>query len=239
MAYDPGNRWTARSAAVSEVEVDVGLRQFMLRVYNYMAGGLALTGVVAYAAVTTGVYQAIYGSILFWVVLLAPLALVMLLSFRIQSMSLGAAQATFWGYAALMGLSLAGIFLVYTGASVARVFFITAATFAAMSLYGYTTRTDLSRFGSFLFMGLIGVIIAGVVNMFILSSALQFALSVAGVVVFVGLTAWDTQMIKEMYYEGDGALVAGKKAIMGALKLYLDFINLFVLLMQLLGNRRD
>jgi uncharacterized protein len=239
MAYDPGNRWTARSAAVSQAEVDVGLREFMLRVYNYMAGGLALTGIVAYAAAASGFYQQIAGSLLFWVVLLAPLGLVMLLSFRIQSMSLGSAQLTFWGYAALMGLSLAGIFLIYTGASIARVFFITAATFAAMSLYGYTTRSDLSRFGSFLFMGLIGVIIAGLVNMFIMSSALQFAISIAGVIVFVGLTAWDTQAIKEMYWQGDGSVVAGKKAIMGALKLYLDFINLFVLLMQLMGNRRD
>ena len=239
MAYEPGNRWTARSSAVPQVEIDVGLRQFMLRVYNYMAGGLALTGVVAYFAATSGLYQAIYGSILFWIVLFAPLGLVMLLGFRLQNMSLGSAQLTFWAYAALMGLSLAGIFLVYTGASIARVFFITAGTFAAMSLYGYTTKTDLSRFGSFLFMGLIGVIIAGLVNMFIASSALQFAISVAGVIVFVGLTAWDTQQIKEMYVEGDGTLVAGKKAILGALKLYLDFINLFVLLMQLLGNRRN
>jgi uncharacterized protein len=236
MAYEPGNRWTTRGASFAPAEIDVGLRQFMLRVYNYMAGGLALTGVVAYAAVATGLYQAIYGSILFWIVLLAPLGLVMLLGFRIQSMSLGTAQMTFWAYAALMGLSLAGIFLVYTGASM---FFITAATFAAMSLYGYTTRSDLSRFGSFLFMGLIGVIIASLVNMFVQSSALQFALSIAGVIVFVGLTAWDTQMIKEMYVEGDAEMIAGKKAIMGALKLYLDFINLFVLLMQLLGNRRD
>jgi uncharacterized protein len=239
MAYDPGNRWTARGAAVPQAEVDVGLREFMLRVYNYMAGGLALTGIVAYAAAASGFYQQIAGSLLFWIVLFAPLGLVMLLSFRIQRMSLGAAQATFWGYAALMGLSLAGIFLIYTGASIARVFFITAATFAAMSLYGYTTRSDLSRFGSFLFMGLIGVVIASLVNMFVMSSALQFAISIVGVIVFVGLTAWDTQAIKEMYFEGDGSLVAGKKAIMGALKLYLDFINLFVLLLQLMGNRRD
>ncbi len=239
MAYDPGNRWTARGAAVSQAEIDVGLREFMLRVYNYMAGGLALTGVVAYVAAASGFYQQIAGSFLFWIVLLAPLGLVMLLSFRIQRMSLSSAQLTFWAYAALMGLSLAGIFLIYTGASIARVFFITAATFAAMSLYGYTTRSDLSRFGSFLFMGLIGVIIAAVVNMFIMSSALQFAISIAGVIVFVGLTAWDTQAIKEMYFEGDGTMVAGKKAILGALKLYLDFINLFVLLMQLMGNRRN
>jgi uncharacterized protein len=239
MAYDPGNRWTARGAAVSQAEVDVGLREFMLRVYNYMAGGLALTGIVAYAAAASGFYQQIAGSLLFWVVLIAPLGLVMLLSFRIQRMSLGSAQLTFWGYAALMGLSLAGIFLIYTGASIARVFFITAATFAAMSLYGYTTRSDLSRFGSFLFMGLIGVVIASLVNMFVMSSALQFAISIVGVIVFVGLTAWDTQAIKEMYWQGDGSVVAGKKAIMGALRLYLDFINLFVLLLQLMGNRRD
>lgn len=239
MAYEPGNRWTAREAAIPQIGIDVGLRQYMLRIYNYMAGGLALTGAVAYFAATSGLYQAIVGSILFWVVLFAPLGLVMLLSFRLQSMSLGAAQLTFWAYAALMGLSLAGVFLVFTGASIARVFFITAGTFAAMSLYGYTTRSDLSRFGSFLFMGLIGIIIAGLVNMFIASSALQFALSVAGVVVFTGLTAWDTQSIKEMYVEGDGTAVAGKKAVLGALRLYLDFINLFIMLMQLLGTRRD
>jgi hypothetical protein len=211
----------------------------MLRIYNYMAGGLALTGAVAYAGAASGFYQQIIGTPLFWVVLFAPLGLVLLLSFRIQKMSLGAAQLTFWGYAALVGLSLSGIFLVYTGASIARVFFITAGTFAAMSLYGYATRTDLSRFGSFLFMGLIGVVIASLVNMFIASSALQFAISVIGVVVFVGLTAYDTQRIKEMYFEGDGAVIAGKKAIMGALQLYLDFINLFLLLMQFMGQRRD
>ena len=148
-------------------------------------------------------------------------------------------QLVFWLYAGLMGLSLAMVFLVFTGASVARVFFITAGTFAAMSLYGYTTQRDLSQFGSFLFMGLIGIIIASLVNMFIGSTALQFAISVIGVLVFTGLTAYDTQQIKEMYYEGDGSEIAGKKAIMGALRLYLDFINLFMMLMQLLGTRRD
>lgn len=218
--------------------VDLGLRQYMLRVYNYMAGGLALTGAVAYGAAAGGLYQAIVGTPLYWVVLLAPLALVMLLSFRIERMSLGAAQLTFWGYAGLVGLSLSGIFLVYTGASIARVFFITSATFAAMSLYGYTTRSDLSRFGSFLFMGLIGIVIAGLVNMFLASSQLQLAISVIGVIVFVGLTAWDTQRIREMYVAADGEVVAGKKAIMGALALYLDFLNLFLMLMQLLGDRR-
>jgi len=238
MAYDSGNRWAARTAT-PQVGIDAGLREYMLRVYNYMAGGLAITGIVAYVAAATGFYQAVVGTAIFWVVVFAPLALVLLLSFRIQSMSLGAAQLTFWCYAALVGLSLAGIFLVYTGASIARVFFITAATFLAMSLYGYTTRTDLSRFGAFLFMGLIGIIIAGLVNMFVGSTAVQFAISVIGVIVFVGLTAWDTQQIKEMYYVGDADVVAGKKSIMGALKLYLDFINLFVLLMQLMGQRRN
>ena len=238
MSYDSGDRWTTR-ATTTQVDIDVGLRQYMLSVYNYMAGGLALTGLVAYFAAASGFYQAIVGTPLFWVVLLAPLGMVMLLSFGIQRMSLGATQLSFWVYAALVGLSLAGIFLVYTQASIARVFFITAGTFAAMSLYGYTTRRDLSQFGSFLMMGLIGIILASLVNLFIQSSALQFAVSVIGVVVFVGLTAYDTQRIKEMYFAGDGAIVAGKKAIMGALQLYLDFVNLFILLLQFMGARRD
>ncbi|HWG80171.1 MAG TPA: Bax inhibitor-1/YccA family protein [Stellaceae bacterium] len=239
MSYDSGDRWTAR-ATTTQLDIDVGLRQYMLSVYNYMAGGLALTGLVAYFAAASGFYQAIVGTPLFWVVLLAPLGMVMLLSFGIQRMSLGATQLSFWIYAALVGLSIAGIFLVYTQASIARVFFITAGTFAAMSLYGYTTRRDLSRFGSFLFMGLIGIILASLVNLFIHSSALQFAVSVIGVIVFVGLTAYDTQRIKEMYFAGDGAIIAGKKAIMGALQLYLDFINLFILLLQFMGvQRRD
>jgi uncharacterized protein len=219
-------------------QIDVGLRQYMQRIYNYMAGGLALTGIVAYLAASSGLYRQIFGTPLFWVVLLAPLGLVMLLSFRIEKMSLGAAQISFWAYAGLVGLSLGGIFLVYTGASIARVFFITAATFGAMSVYGYTTKRDLTQFGSFLFMGLIGIVIAGVVNIFIGSTALQMTISVIGVIVFVGLTAWDTQRIKAIYVEADGAVVAGKKAIMGALALYLDFLNLFLMLMQLLGDRR-
>jgi FtsH-binding integral membrane protein len=221
------------------VDIDLGLRQYMLRVYNFMAAGLGLTGLVAYVAVATGLYQQIAGTPLIWVVLLAPLGVVLFLSFRIERMSAGTAQMTFWGFAALMGLSLAGIFLIYTGASVARVFFISAATFAAMSLYGYTTRRDLSRLGSFLFMGLIGVVLASVVNIFVASSALQFAISVIGVLVFTGLTAWDTQRIKEVYLESDPGDVLTKKALMGALALYLDFINLFVLLLQLTGQRRQ
>ncbi len=224
--------------SVGQPAIDAGLRAYMLGVYNYMAGGLLLTGVVAYGAAASGLYQAIAGTAFIWIVLLAPLALVMFLSFRIERMSLGTAQLTFWTYAGLVGLSLSGIFLIYTGASITRVFFIAAATFGATSLYGYTTRSDLSRFGSFLFMGLIGIVIASLVNIFLASSALQFAISIIGVLVFVGLTAWDTQRIKEIYIEGEDAAVAGKKAIMGALALYLDFLNLFLLMMQLFGDRR-
>jgi len=242
MSYDSNNRWSASAnanTAIPQVGIDVGLRNYMLRIYNYMAGGLAITGVVAYLAASTGFYEQIAHTPFIWVVVFAPLAVVMLLSYRLQKMSLGAAQATFWGFAALMGLSLSYIFLVYTGASIAQVFFITAATFLAMSLYGYTTKSDLSKFGSFLMMGLIGIVIASLVNIFFASAALQFAISIIGVLVFTGLTAWDTQRIKEIYWEGDGNEIAGKKAIMGALSLYLDFINLFIMLMQLMGTRRD
>jgi len=222
--------------------IDEGLRSYMLRVYNYMGIGLAVTGVVAYTMAALAVSnpafaQAVYGSPLMWVIILAPLGMVFFLSFRINKMSVSAAQTTFWIFAALMGASLSSIFLVYTGNSIARVFFITAATFGSVSLYGYTTKKDLSGWGSFLFMGLIGIIIAMVVNIFLASSALQFAISVIGVLVFTGLTAYDTQQIKEMYFEGDSALVAGRKAIMGALRLYLDFINLFLMLLRLFGNR--
>ncbi|MFA8356965.1 Bax inhibitor-1/YccA family protein [Burkholderia ubonensis] len=217
---------------------DIGLLQYLRRVYNYMACGLALTGVVAYVGATSGFYVSIAGTPLIWGVLLAPLALVMLLSFRIEHISLGAAQISFWVYAALVGLSLAGIFLVYTGESIARVFFISAFTFGAMSIYGYSARADLSRFGSFLFMGLIGIVIAGLVNFFVGSTALQFVVSVIGVLVFTGLTAYDTQRIKNIYIAGEVSENAGKKAIMGALALYLDFLNLFLMLMRLFGNRR-
>jgi FtsH-binding integral membrane protein len=238
MAYGSQPRWTDRSAA-TQVDIDVGLRDYMLRIYNYMASALALTGIVAYVFAQSGMYMAIAHTPLIWVVMLAPLGLVMLLSFGINRLSATAAQAIFWVYAALMGISLASVFLVFTGASVARVFFITAGTFAAMSFYGYTTRRDLSQFGSFLFMGLIGIVIASLVNIFIGSTALQFAISVIGVLVFTGLTAYDTQAIKETYYEGAGHEIATKTAIMGALRLYLDFVNLFMMLIQLLGVRRD
>jgi FtsH-binding integral membrane protein len=220
-------------------QIDVGLRAYMQRVYSYMAGGLALTGIVAYAAAASGFYQSIAGTPLIWIVMLAPLGFVLALSFGIQRMSAGTAMLLFWLYAALMGLSLGGIFLVYTGTSIARVFFITAATYGAMSFYGYTTKTDLSGFGSFLLMGLIGIVIASLVNLFIGSNTLQFVISIIGVIVFVGLTAYDTQRIKQMYLESDTAEVADKKAVLGALALYLDFINLFMMLLQLFGQRRE
>jgi len=223
----------------TSAEIDMGLRRYMLKVYNFMAAGLGVTGLVAFLAIGTGLYQQIAGTPVMWLVMLAPFVAVLFLSFRIQKMSLGAAQATFWSYAALMGLSLAGIFLVYTGISVARVFFISAATFAAMSLYGYTTRRYLSRFGAFLFMGLIGIVLASLVNIFIGSTALQLAVSVIGVLLFTGLTAYDTQRIKEIHLGNDEIEIQDKKALMGALTLYLDFINLFVMLLNLTGQRRQ
>jgi len=244
MALRPDSRFSLRTgtmtgAQADAAQIDVGLREYMLRVYNYMTSGLALTGIVAFGvAQSQTAMQAIFGTPLFWVVALAPLGLVFYLSARIHAMRASTAQAWFWAYAALMGLSLASIFIAYTGASITRVFFITAGTFAAMSLYGYTTKRDLSGIGSFLFMGLIGIIIAMVVNIFLQSSALYFAVSVIGVLVFVGLTAYDTQTIKEMYSEADDSEVVGKKAIMGALRLYLDFINLFIMLLRLFGERR-
>ncbi|MEQ8282192.1 MAG: Bax inhibitor-1/YccA family protein [Parvibaculum sp.] len=231
--------------------IDQGLRSYMLSVYNYMAMALALTGLVALGAYNMAVVetpaglafsefgQAIYASPLKWVVMLAPLGFVFFLSFRIQKMSLTAAQATFWLFAGVMGLSLSSIFLVYTGESITTTFFVTAAAFGSLSLYGYTTKRDLTGMGSFLFMGLIGIIIAMVVNIFLASSALQFAISVIGVLVFAGLTAYDTQRIKGMYYEGDSVAASGKKAVMGALSLYLDFINMFMFLLQFLGSQRN
>jgi FtsH-binding integral membrane protein len=239
MSYYDSNRRTPYGRIEVPAAVDAGLRAHMLRVYNYMAGGLAVTGLVAYAAAASGFYQSIAGTPLIWIAMLAPLAFVLVLSFGIERMSAATAAILFVIYAAVMGLSLGGIFLVFTGASIARVFFITAATYAAMSLYGYTTRSDLSKFGAFLFMGLIGVVIASLVNIFLRSDAVQFVISIVGVIVFVGLTAYDTQRIKEMYLESDSKEVAGKKAIMGALALYLDFINLFMLLLQLFGQRRQ
>jgi hypothetical protein len=238
MAFGPDPRAATGQVAVDRV--DEGLRSYMLSVYNYMGLGLAITGLVAFlVASTPALYGPIFGTPLKWVVMLAPLGFVFFLGAKIRTMSVGAAQLTFWLFAATMGLSLASIFLVFTGESIARVFFITAGTFGAMSLYGYTTKRDLSAWGSFLFMGLIGIIIAMVVNLFIASSALHFAISVIGVLVFTGLTAYDTQRIKEMYYEVDSSDVVARKAIMGALSLYLNFINMFVMLLHLFGTARE
>ena len=238
MAYRTDPRFAQPGLAVPAT--DEGLRSFMLSVYNYMGLGLAITGVVAFAVASSpAIYMPIFTSPLKWVVMLAPLGFIFFLSARIQSMSVSAAQITFWLFAAVMGISMASIFLVFTGESIARVFFVTAATFGAVSLYGYTTKRDLSGVGSFLFMGLIGIIIASLVNLFIASSALHFAISVIGVLVFTGLTAYDTQQIKEMYYAGDDGTVAGRKAVMGALRLYLDFINLFLMLLRLFGQSRE
>ena len=234
------------TASRADADIDQGLRAYMLRVYNYMAIALAVTGIAALAtynmAVSGGQLTpfgvAIYTSALKWVVMLAPLALVFFLSFRIQSMSVGAAQATFWIYSALVGVSLSTIFLVYTATSITQTFFVTAAAFGALSLYGYTTKRDLSAMGSFLVMGLFGLIIASLVNLFLQSSAMQFAISVIGVLVFAGLTAWDTQKIKNMYdIVANDETMMGRTAIMGALSLYLDFINMFMFLLQFLGNR--
>jgi len=243
---DLNDRLVARPSARTEV-IDQGLRSYMLRVYNYMAVGLGLTGIAAVAtfmaAVDNGQLTS-FGQLLFasgfrWVVIFAPLALVLFLSFRVQSMSVAAAQLIFWIYAGLVGVSFASLGLVYAHESIARVFFITAASFGGLSLWGYTTKRSLTGMGSFLFMGLIGLILASLVNLFLQSSAMQFVISAVGVLVFAGLTAYDTQRIKEMYFEADDSATAGRKAIMGALTLYLDFINMFLMLLQLFGNRNN
>ena len=227
------------TATKSEAQVDQGLRSYMLRIYNYMATGLGLTGLTAYfVAITPSLFNAIFGTPLYWIVALAPLGFVFYLSARLHKISFSTAQTVFWIFSGVMGLSMAYIFIAFTGASIARVFFITAGTFAGMSLYGYTTKKDLSGWGSFLFMGLIGIIIASIVNIFLKSPMLYYVISWIGVLVFVGLTAYDTQRIKEMYYASDHPEISGKKAIMGALKLYLDFINLFIMLLHIFGQRR-
>jgi FtsH-binding integral membrane protein len=233
--------------ARSGVAVDEGLRAYMLGVYNYMAAGVALTGITAYVTSMMAVGAdgqftqfgvLLYQSPLKWVVMLAPIGFVIYLSVRVQQMSVGTAQIAFWLFAAVMGISLSSIFLIFTGQSITQIFFVTAATFGALSLWGYTTKRDISGWGSFLFMGLVGVVLAMLVNIFLQSSALQFAISAIGVLVFAGLTAYDTQRIKDGYQlvRGDAAMVA-KSAIMGALSLYLDFINMFIMLLNLFGSR--
>jgi uncharacterized protein len=247
--YAQAGTATRQSGAV----VDQGLRSYMLRVYNYMAGGVAVSGIAAYATVyaatggelgragraaLTPFGQMLYTSPLKWVIMLAPLAMVLFLSFRVYKMSVGAAQISFWAFAAMMGVSLSSILLVFKIGSITSTFFTTSAAFAALSLYGYTTKKDLSGWGSFLIMGVVGLIIAGLVNIFLQSSALQFAISALGVLIFAGLTAYDTQAIKDNYYAiFHDATAASKGAIMGALNLYLDFINMFTSMLQLFGDR--
>ena len=250
MALDFNQQSYTKTA--DQVVIDEGLKAYMLKVYNYMTTGLLVTGLVAFffgkasiitnsageIVALTSVGELLFLSPLKWVVMLAPLGFVFYLSARINKMSVSAAQTTFWIFSAIMGLSLASIFIQFTGASIARVFFIASGTFAGMSLYGYTTKRDLTKLGGFLFMGLIGIIIASVVNMIFQNGPMQFAISVIGVLIFVGLTAYDTQTIKNMYLASDGEEIGSKKALMGALRLYLDFINLFILLLQLFGQRR-
>lgn len=239
MAFGSDRRYMS-AAQADAAQIDVGLRQYMLSVYNYMASALALTGIVAWVIASVPALTAVaVHSPLKWVFMLAPIGLVFFLGARIDSMRASTASTLFWVYAGLMGASLASVFLVFTGASVARVFFITAAAFAGLSLYGYTTKKDLSGFGSFLIMGVWGLLIAGIVNIFLASPMLHFVMSAAGVLIFAGLTAYDTQNIKQMYWEGDHSEVAQKKAVFGALQLYMDFINLFMFLLQFMGVRRD
>jgi len=235
------------SASASHAEIDEGLRSYMLRIYNYMTMGLALTGIVSFGVAHTPALlqlfyvqtaQGVQPTMLAWIAMLSPLAFVLVLSFGINKLSASTAQLLFWVFSGVMGLSMAHIFLAYTGTSIARVFFISASVFAAMSLYGYTTKRDLTGLGSFLFMGLIGIIIASVVNMFLHSPMIYFITSIVGVLIFVGLTAYDTQNIKSMYDVSDSGEIAQKKAIFSALRLYLDFINLFLLLLRLFGNRQ-
>lgn len=230
------------------VAVDQGLRAYMLGVYNYMAAGLAITGLVAYAlslaligadGEPTQLMRTLFLSPLKWVVIFAPLGLVLYLSARIHRMNPGTARATFFVYAGSVGLSLATIFLVYSKMSIATTFFTTAAGFGALSLWGYTTKRDLSPIGSFLIIGLVGIILASLVNLFVQSPGISFAVSVIGVLIFAGLTAYDTQRIKEWYSAGDDAAVMGRKSILGALSLYLDFINLFLFLLRFMGNSRQ
>jgi FtsH-binding integral membrane protein len=230
----------AQTQVGSDLAYDAGLRRHMLGIYNNMALGLVLTGVVAFGiASTPALYQPIFGTPLKWAAMFAPLAFVMFLSFRMERMSLASARTAFFAFAAVMGVSMAAVFLSFTGASIARTFFIAASMFMGMSLWGYTTKRDLSGWSSFLFMGLIGVVAASVVNLFLGSTTLQLVVSFAGIIVFVGLTAWDTQRAKSDYLAFAGTAHAEKLGIMGALSLYLNFVNLFQLLLTFFGQREE
>jgi len=223
---------------VDRVNFDAGLRAHMQRVFNYMGGGLALTGLVAFIVANTALANVIYGTPLRWVAMLAPLVFIMYMNIRMQAVSAARLRMVFWFFCAAMGLSMGAIFLVFTNASIARAFFITAATFGAMSLWGYTTKRDLTGMGAFMLMGLFGLLIASLVNLFLLSSGLQWMVSIAGVVIFTGLTAWDVQRIKQTYAAGWGTEANDKLAIFGALSLYLNFINLFQFILSLTGDSR-
>jgi FtsH-binding integral membrane protein len=241
MATGPQRDYLGRAqmpAGARAAEIDVGLRAYMQKVFGLMAGGTAVTGLVAYFGATSGIYMQIAQTPLIWVLVFSPLVFAFVFGMKINSMRASTAQALFWVFSALMGLSLSYVFLRYTDTSIARTFFISAATFAGMALYGYTTKRDLTGIGSFLIMGVLGLFVAMLVNLFVQSSALHWAISVIGVLVFTGLTAYDAQKIKEMYFAGDGAEVGTKKAVLGALNLYLDFINLFLFMLQFLGDRR-
>lgn len=236
------------AAAGTESVVDAGLRQYMIKVYNYMSGGLCITALVAYLIANTSIRTAFYNynpagqligmSGLGWLALIAPFIMIFAFGWVISRGSLRQVQGTFWAFAAVMGASLAPILWVYTGASVTRIFLITAAMFGGMSIYGYTTKKDLSAMGSFMIMGVWGIIIASIVNLFLKSPGLYYAISFITVIAFTGLTAFDTQRIRAMYFEQDGSDTLSRKAIAGALSLYMDFINMFIALLNLFGERR-
>ncbi len=234
-----GGATAATTAGRTDVAFDAGLRAHMLSVYNYMASGVLWTGIVALLFANSGLAaQVLTGpGILKYVIMFAPLGFVMALSFGLNRMSTGTAQLLYWLFATVMGLSLSSIFLVFTGASIAQTFFATAVAFLGLSLYGYTTKRDLSAFGTFLIMGVVGLIVASIINLFLQSPALHYAVSFIGVLLFAGLTAYDTQRIKSLYLQIAGTDMVGKAAIMGALSLYLDFINMFTFLLQFMGSR--
>lgn len=237
---DPRTTAAARPTTVGtrEAAFDAGLRSYMLSVYNYMASGVLLTGMVAMLFARSGMAQQLLSTPLRWVVMLAPLGFVMVLSFGINKLSTSAARGLFWAFAVAMGLSLSSIFLVYTGTSVAQTFFAAAAAFAGLSLFGYTTKKDLSGFGTFLIMGVVGLLVAMLINIFLRSSVMQLVISGIGVLLFAGLTAYDTQKIKSLYFQVQGTDFVGKSVVMGALTLYLDFVNMFTFLLQFMGDRR-
>jgi FtsH-binding integral membrane protein len=237
--YDPRTTGVdpAIAVGVPRAARDAGLRSYMLSVYNYMASGVLLTGIVALLFANSGMAEQVFATPLKWLIILAPLAFVMVMSFGMHRLSTATLQLLFWAFATAMGLSMSSIFLVYTGTSIAQTFFAVSAAFLGLSLYGYTTKKDLSGFGTFLIMGVVGLIVAMVINMFLQSPAMQMAISAIGVLLFAGLTAYDTQKIKSLYAHVAGTDMMGKTIIMGALNLYLDFINMFTFLLSFMGNR--